>query len=202
MLAHGQSTNAIAKLYAKFGDRPADIAGDVTILNTGVNDSDPWVSCKVLRPHSGAIQSNQTFRFHPGLYLGVTNALDKGKVYFVCIMEPIENDPIHLPQLVFRLAPLDLTPIPFESVKWVGAGKHPRNRVRQTMYQDLVSQYRLVGMSRESVLKLLGPPSRETPSTLIYMMGPEPNAFIAIDDVWLQLQVKDGMIMSFRWING
>jgi hypothetical protein len=72
-----------------------------------------------------------------------------------------------------------------------------RNPVRQRMVADLISKYKLVGMSRAEISELLGPPNDQSQNgeSMLYMLGPERSIF-PIDDEWLELKFESDRVVS------
>ncbi|RDU37867.1 hypothetical protein DRW41_08605 [Neobacillus piezotolerans] len=76
----------------------------------------------------------------------------------------------------------------FSTEKWI-AEPFERGKI----VDDLLTSYQLVGMTKQEIVKLLGPDGEPTDlgpignrndNTLAYNLGPEPG-FISIDDAWL-----------------
>ena len=88
---------------------------------------------------------------------------------------------------------------PFDSNKWKTAANEEKP-VRLRMVDDLLSRYKLQGMSREDIEQLLGKP----PPTnyfreyeYVYWLGPE-RGFISIDSEWLCLKFSKDIATEVR----
>lgn len=84
----------------------------------------------------------------------------------------------------------------FNEERWT---KKPDERVY--MVDNLLYKYKLKGMTKDEVKKLLGEPTKteyfKTPSNFVYYLGPE-RGFIRIDSEWLTIDFDDkGMVNSF-----
>ena len=81
---------------------------------------------------------------------------------------------------------------PFDAGAWQAAKEKWQDPVRQRMVDDLLRRHRLVGMTRERVVELLG----ESDTTdyfrdwdLVYWLGME-RSWISIDSEWLVLRLN------------
>jgi len=68
------------------------------------------------------------------------------------------------------------------------------------MAHDIIRSRKLIGMSKENVVDLLGPPDRtgrynrlEPDVDLNYSLGPE-KGYISIDNEWLTVRFQDGKV--------
>lgn len=85
--------------------------------------------------------------------------------------------------------------LPFDSARWTAASRREDAEVRGRMVEDLVQSGRLLGLSREQLQDLLGPPDRSGPTTAIYYLGREPG--IPIDSFWLLVHLTlDGRVVN------
>src|SRR5690554_6929834 len=78
----------------------------------------------------------------------------------------------------------DATSLPFSTERWIAPDTDSQ---RKQMLESLLSEHHLVGMTKEEVVALLGPPDRENRfghGDLNYVLGPE-EGFISIDMDWL-----------------
>ena len=92
---------------------------------------------------------------------------------------------------------------PFDSSAWKKATGE-RAESRKKMLPALRSQHRLVGMSKDQIVDLLGEPditgrfSRDEGNRdMNYYLGPEGNPYFSllrIDSDWLTLKLKDGRV--------
>jgi hypothetical protein len=87
----------------------------------------------------------------------------------------------------------DYPPQPFGTEAWCKDSRPFKQRV--AMLSDLMRRP-LVGMTRNEVLNLLGPPNGDHKDTglMVYCLGPERGSFIQIDDDWLRIQFHDGVV--------
>lgn len=88
--------------------------------------------------------------------------------------------------------------IPFDSQKWKNATLYGTDDTRYRMYEDLIARYKLVGMTKDEIIELLGPesdPAYFKEWDLRYWMGPEP---YGIDSVWLVMRIRDGRVVEYK----
>lgn len=79
----------------------------------------------------------------------------------------------------------------FTTKKWIDAGKKNTNVYRIEMIDELLKKYKLKGMKKEEVIKLLGSADKTNYFKnwdMVYWLGPE-RGFISIDSEWLVLKL-------------
>lgn len=89
--------------------------------------------------------------------------------------------------------------LPFDSQAWKRADVSSLERIRYRMHEDLLKRYPLIGMSKENLIELLGPPVNSEyfrEWDLKYPMGPEPG--IGIDFIWLVLKLRDDTVIAYN----
>jgi len=85
----------------------------------------------------------------------------------------------------------------FESTKWK-LHLSDGDFAKQTMVDDLLSRYQLVGMTRANIEELLGTPQSTNyfkDYDYVYWLGPERSVF-AIDSEWLGIKFNDDMVVK------
>jgi hypothetical protein len=91
------------------------------------------------------------------------------------------------------------TGVRFDSATWKGA-EGIRDPVRLMMVDDLLSRYKIVGMSRNEIDQLLGVP---TPTMYfkdydyVYWLGPE-RSYISVDSEWLGIRFENNIAVEAR----
>ena len=94
-------------------------------------------------------------------------------------------------------------PIKFDSLQWKNVPQNSIEDTRYRMHKDLIAKYKLIGMTREEIIELLGPSSDLTSFKewdFNYILGPEPG--IAIDLVWLVIKLQNNRVVKYRIITG
>lgn len=89
--------------------------------------------------------------------------------------------------------------IKFDSEKWKNVKLYFSDDTRQRMLEDLLKKYKLIGMTREEIIALLGPesdPAYFKGWDLRYWLGREPG--LGIDSLWLLLRLKDGKVIEYK----
>ncbi len=89
--------------------------------------------------------------------------------------------------------------MPFDSERWIAAGARSDDETRYQMHEDLIRTHRLVGLARDELAALLGPPTdtvyfREY--GIVYHMGPEPG--FGVDSVWLVMRLDGDRVVECR----
>jgi hypothetical protein len=95
------------------------------------------------------------------------------------------------------------TQIQFESQQWKNVPLYGTNNLRYRMHKDLIARYKLIGMTKEEIIDLLGPqsdPAYFKEWDLRYWMGPEPGPY-GIDSIWIVLKIKDNKIVKYRIVS-
>ena len=106
---------------------------------------------------------------------------------------------LHHPNSAFGFGNSFSSEMPFDSKKWKEVNLYVGEDTRYRMHKDLLRKYKLIGMSKEEVLDLLGPqssPTRFPEWDLRYWMGPEPG--IGIDSIWLVIKLKDDKVIDYK----
>ena len=88
--------------------------------------------------------------------------------------------------------------IAFDTTGWVAA-VDDSDKTRYRMHRDLLRRHPLVGMTRDEVTALLGPPTRTNyfrEWDMVYPMGPEPG--FGVDLAWLVLRLADDRVVEHR----
>lgn len=68
------------------------------------------------------------------------------------------------------------------------------------MHEDLLQKHKLIGMTKEEIIGLLGPQSDVNyfqSWDLRYWMGPEPS-FISIDSIWIVLKLEKNKVVKYK----
>jgi hypothetical protein len=65
---------------------------------------------------------------------------------------------------------------------------------RYAMHQDFLNHHNVIGMTKEQLIDLLGPPNGDEKGALTWNLGVAAGA----DDNYLEFQLRDGKVVSFR----
>ena len=65
---------------------------------------------------------------------------------------------------------------------------------RYAMHQDFLNHHKVIGMTKEQLIDLLGPPNGDEKGVLTWNLGVAAGA----DDNYLEFQLRDGKVVSFR----
>ncbi len=66
------------------------------------------------------------------------------------------------------------------------------------MHEDLIAKYKLIGMTKDGIIDLLGPqsdPAYFKDWDLRYWMGPEP---YGIDSIWLVMKLRKDKVVEYE----
>jgi len=94
-------------------------------------------------------------------------------------------------------------PIKFDSLQWKNVPQNSSVDTRYRMHKDLIAKYKLIGMTREEIIELLGPSSDLTSFKewdFNYILGPDPG--MGIDPVWLVIKLQNNRVAKYRIITG
>jgi hypothetical protein len=86
----------------------------------------------------------------------------------------------------------------FDSQNWRNSSERNAEPIKLRMVDDLLSRYRLVGMTRKQIDDLLGqPPHTEyfKDYDYVYWLGPE-RSFFSIDSEWLCIKFKNDLAIE------
>lgn len=89
-------------------------------------------------------------------------------------------------------------PLQFEAATWIAATSST-DKTRYRMHEDLLRSHPVIGMTRDEVAGLLGPPAQTAyfkEWDMVYPMGPEPG--FGVDSVWLVLRLRDDRVVEHR----
>jgi hypothetical protein len=146
-----------------------------------------WVGGAVM-PNDGSARLAGWRRFRPLTLVlaGLAVVCVAGLLYVVFMIAAV----------AYILAPP--SDIRFDAAGWAAAAAGS-DQTRYRMHKDLLRRHSLVGMTRDEVTALLGPPTRTTyfrEWDLVYVMGPEPG--FGVDQVWLVLHLADERVVEHR----
>lgn len=91
--------------------------------------------------------------------------------------------------------------VPFDSDVWKNVKLYFSDSTRYEMYDDLINKYKLIGMTKEEIVELLGPqsdPAYFKDWDLRYWLGREPG--IGIDSIWLVIKLENNKVIYFKTV--
>jgi hypothetical protein len=84
------------------------------------------------------------------------------------------------------------------SSAWKEAHGNEDNPIRSRMVGDLLARHQLVGMSKDEVDELLGPPflsmGASGSSAYFYRLGPQRHAFSNVESEWLSIKFEQAVV--------
>lgn len=92
----------------------------------------------------------------------------------------------------------DNAAIPFDRQVWLSTRLYSEDYSRYQMRKDLIARFKLIGMSRQEVLDLLGPPSEPEMNSewqLIYWLSPD--CALPIDNNWLKINLTNDRVVVY-----
>lgn len=87
-------------------------------------------------------------------------------------------------------------PIPFNAQQWKSANENTDRGIRQKMTTDLLKQHRLIGLTEEQVVELLGPLEKGA-----WALGEDESGYLLNQndpggEMWLKLKIKNGVVTT------
>jgi hypothetical protein len=87
-------------------------------------------------------------------------------------------------------------PIPFNAQQWKAANGNADHGIRQKMTTDLLKQHKLIGLTQDQLVELLGPLERGAWALADDESGYLLNQNDPGGEMWLKLKIKNGVVST------